>query len=304
MFSRRHPFLYYSIIMSSLFVVLILGTATIFSLSSSIVSKNILSRQFDSEANVGIVEISGIISSSKKAIKAIKEFRKEDSIKAIIVRINSPGGGIGPSQEIYTEIMRTRGEKPIIASLGSVAASGGYYIASATQKIVANPGTITGSIGVIVEYTNIQEVLKKIGLSAVVIKSGKFKDIGSPVRDITDAEKEFLQNFVDELHMQFVNHAAEGRGLDAEVMAKLADGRIYTGQTAMELNLIDQLGNFEDSIQLAGEMAGIEGEVIPVYPKQDRMSLFKELTQSLIQSLFKDINITSAVSDNFRYIIN
>ncbi|MCD4742357.1 MAG: signal peptide peptidase SppA [Desulfobacteraceae bacterium] len=300
MFSRRHPFLYYSLVMSSLFVVLILGISTIFSLSSSMISKNILSGQFSGQGNVGIVEITGIISSSKKLIKQIKEFREDDSIKAIVVRIDSPGGGIGPSQEIYTEVMRTRGTKPIIASLGSVAASGGYYIASATNKIIANPGTITGSIGVIVEYTNIQEILKKIGLSAVVIKSGEYKDIGSPVRDITDKEKKFLQNLVDELHMQFVNHAAEGRGIDSKVMAKLADGRIYTGQTALELNLIDQLGNFEDSIKLAGTIAGIKDEIIPVYPQQDKMSFFKELTQSLI----KDINITGAVSDNFRYIIN
>ena len=300
MFSRRHPFLYYSIIMSSIFVVLILGTATIFSLSSSFLSKKLLSGKFDNNGNVGIVEITGVISSSREAIKAIKEFREEDSIKAIVVRINSPGGGIGPSQEIYTEIMRTKIEKPIIASLGSVAASGGYYIASATEKIIANPGTITGSIGVIVEYTNIQEVLKKIGLSAVVIKSGKFKDIGSPVRDITDNEKEFLQNLVDELHMQFVNHAAQGRQMDSKVMAKMADGRIYTGQKAMELNLIDELGNFEDAMQLAGKMAMIKGEVIPAYPQQDKMSFIRELTQSLI----KNIDITSTVSDNFRYIIN
>ena len=300
MLSIRHPFLYYSLIMSSLFVVFILGIATIFSLSSFFLSKNILSKQFDKQGNVGIVEITGIISSSKKVIKQIKDFREDDSIKAIILRIDSPGGGIGPSQEIYAETMRTRDKKPIIASLGSVAASGGYYIASATKKIIANPGTITGSIGVIVGYTNIQEILKKIGLSAIVIKSGKFKDIGSPVRDITDNEKEFLQNLVDELHMQFVNHAAEGRGIDTEIMAKLADGRIYTGQTAMELNLIDQLGNFEDSIEFAGKLAGIKGEIIPVYPQPDKMSFFKEFTQSLL----KDINITSAVSDNFRYIIN
>ncbi len=300
MFSRRHPFLYYSLIMSSIFVILILGMATIISLSSFAFSKNVLSMKFDTQGNVGIVEISGIIASSKKVIKQIKEFRENDSIKAIILRIDSPGGGIGPSQEIYAEVLRTRDTKPIIASLGSVAASGGYYIASASKKIIANPGTITGSIGVIVEYTNIQEILKKIGLSAIVIKSGKFKDIGSPVRDITDKEKEFLQNLVDELHMQFVNHAAEGRGIELEIMAKLADGRIYTGQTAMELNLIDQLGNFEDSVELAGSLAGIDGKIIPVYPQQDKISFFKEFTQSLI----KDLNITSSVSDNFRYIIN
>ena len=300
MFSRRHPFLYYSLIMSSIFVVLILGISTIFSMGSFFFSKNILSMQFEKQGNVGVVEITGIISSSKKVIKQIKDFRENDSIKAIIMRIDSPGGGIGPSQEIYAEVMRTRDIKPIIASLGSVAASGGYYIASATKKIIANPGTITGSIGVIVEYTNIQEILKKIGLSAVVIKSGKFKDIGSPVRDITAVEKKFLQDLVDELHMQFVNHAAEGRGIDIEIMAKLADGRIYTGQTAMKLNLIDQLGNFEDSVEFAGKLAGIEGEVIPVYPQQDKISFFRELTQSLL----KDINITSSISDNFRYIIN
>ena len=300
MFSRRHPFLYYSIIMSSIFAVLILGTAVIFSISSSVLTKNILSKNFDSKGNVGIIEISGVITSSRKTLKEIKEFREDESIKAIVVRINSPGGGIGPSQEIYAEIMRTRDEKPIIASLGSVAASGGYYIASATKKIIANPGTITGSIGVIVEYTNIQEVLKKIGLSAVVIKSGKFKDIGSPVRDITDTEREFLQSVVDELHMQFVNHAAEGRGIDPQIIAKLADGRIYTGQKAMELSLIDQLGNFEDSLILAGSIAGIQGDIVPVYPKQDKISLLKELTQSFI----KDINISGTVSDNFRYIIN
>jgi protease-4 len=287
--------------MSSIFAVLILGSMTIFSFGSYFLSKNLLSEQFDKQGNVGVVEITGIISSSKKVVKQIKDFRENDSIKAIIVRINSPGGGIGPSQEIYTEVMRTREKKPIIASLGSVAASGGYYIASAAKKIVANPGTITGSIGVIVEYTNIQEVLKKIGLSAVVIKSGKFKDIGSPVREITDAEKEFLQNLVDELHMQFVNHAAEGRGMDTEVMSKIADGRIYTGQTALELNLIDRLGNFEDSIEFAGTLGGIqEGKVVPVYPQQDKISFLKEFTESL----FKDINITSPISDNFRYIIN
>ena len=300
MFSRRHPFLYYSIIMSSIFLFFCLCMSVIFAFSSSILSKNILSSKYDRNGNIGIVEITGVITSSKKAIREIKDFREDDSIKAIIVRINSPGGGIGPSQEIYTEIMKTRKEKLIIASLGSVAASGGYYIASATRKIIANPGTITGSIGVIIEYTNIEEILKKIGLSAVVIKSGKLKDIGSPVREITEDEKQFLQDIVDELHMQFVNHAAQGRGIDPEEMAKLADGRIYTGQTAKELNLIDQLGNFEDSITLAGDLAKIKGDVIPVYPKPDKISFFKELTQSLI----KDINITSTVSDNFRYIIN
>ncbi len=298
MFSRRHPFLFYSLVMSSIFAALILGMVLIISTTSLVVSRNILSSH--KHGNVGIVEVTGTILSSKNTIKEIKEFREDDSIKAIVLRINSPGGGIGPSQEIYTEVMRCRGKKPVIASLGSVAASGGYYIASAARKIVANPGTITGSIGVIMEYANVQEILKKIGLSPIVIKSGKFKDIGSPVRDITDSEKEFLQNFVDELHMQLVNHTAKGRGIEPGVMAKLADGRIYTGQTALKLNLVDQLGNLEDSIQLAGKIGGVKEKIIPVYPVPEKISFIKELTRSLV----KDLNITSSISDNFRYIIN
>ena len=184
--------------------------------------------------------------------------------------------------------------------MGSVAASGGYYIASATDKIVANPGTITGSIGVIMEYANIMEIAKKIGISPVVIKSGEYKDMGSPLRELKDSEKKIFQALVDELHFQFVNDTAKARGIDVQTMATLADGRVYTGQKALKLKLIDRLGNLDDAVLWAGEMANIKGELKPVYPKEDKITFIKKLADTLL----KDINISGTVTDNLRYIIN
>ena len=174
------------------------------------------------------------------------------------------------------------------------------YIASATHKIIANAGTLTGSIGVIMEYANIEEIAKKIGISPVVIKSGKFKDIGSPLRELNDAERKILQDLVNELHLQFVNDAAKARGIDVETMLKLADGRVYSGQKALDLNLIDRLGNLDDAVQWVGELAGIKEKLKPVYPREDRITFIKRLADTL----FKDINISGTVTDNLRYIIN
>ncbi len=300
MFSRRHPFLFFILILFSLFTVLVVGLSGIALVTSSVFEDKVGAEKYDSKGNVGIIEVKGVITSSKKVLERIKEFREDNAIKAIVVRIDSPGGAIGPSQEIYREILKTRDKKIIVASLGSVAASGGYYIASAANKIVANPGTITGSIGVIMEYANIREILDKIGLSPVVIKSGEYKDMGSPVRELTENEKALMQDLVDELHVQFVNDAARGRGLSRDHVAGLADGRIYTGQSALELELVDRMGNFEDSIQWTGKLAGIKGEIRPVYPKPDRMTIIRKIVESLLE----DIDITGAVSDNFRYIIN
>jgi protease-4 len=253
-----------------------------------------------SQGNIGVVEITGMIFSSKKIIRDIQTFRENDDIKAIILRIDSPGGGIGPSQEIYREIMKTRSDKKIITSMGSVAASGGYYIASASDGIVANPGTLTGSIGVIMEYANIMEIAKKIGISPVVIKSGEFKDMGSPLRELKEPEKKIFQELVDELHYQFVSDAAKARNINIQTMSALADGRVYTGQKALKLKLVDRLGNLDDAVQWAGEIANIEGELKPVYPKEDKISFIKRLAETL----FKDIDITGTVTDNLRYVIN
>ena len=300
MYARRHPFLFFLIITVICSTIMFSGFVLLLSFGSKMVSSGFASNYASSNGNIGIVEINGIILSSKKIIQNIKTFRDDDSIKAIILRIDSPGGGIGPSQEIYREVMKTKRDKKIITSMGSVAASGGYYIASATNKIIANAGTLTGSIGVIMEYANIEEIAKKIGISPVVIKSGKFKDIGSPLRELNDAERKILQDLVNELHLQFVNDAAKARGIDVETMLTLADGRVYSGQKALDLNLIDRLGNLDDAVQWVGELAGIKEELKPVYPKEDKITFIKRLADTL----FKDLNISGTVTDNLRYIIN
>ncbi|MBU8850176.1 MAG: signal peptide peptidase SppA [Desulfobacterales bacterium] len=300
MFARRHPFLFFLMIVSTCFTVMFIGFISLVLFGSKMLNTQFTQQYTSSSGNIGIVEINGMILSSKKIIKNIKTFRDDDGIKAIILRIDSPGGGIGPSQEIYREIMKTKMDKKIITSMGSVAASGGYYIASATDKIVANPGTITGSIGVIMEYANIMEIAKKIGISPVVIKSGEFKDMGSPLRELKEQEKKIFQTLVDELHLQFVKDAATARGIDVQTMATLADGRVYTGQKALKLKLIDRLGNLDDAVQWAGEMANIKGELKPVYPKEDKITFIKKLADTLL----KDINISGTVTDNLRYIIN
>ncbi len=301
MFARRHPFLFFFMIISACCTITFIGFIAFVSFGSKMLNNMQFVQPYASSAgNIGIVEINGMILSSKKIIHNINVFKKDNDIKAIILRIDSPGGGIGPSQEIYREIMKIKVDKKIITSMGSVAASGGYYIASATDGIVANPGTLTGSIGVIMEYVNIMEIAKKIGISPIVIKSGEFKDMGSPLRELKDSEKKIFQALVDELHLQFVNDAATARGLDIKTMATLADGRVYTGQKALKLKLIDRLGNLDDAVQWAGEMANIKGELKPVYPKEDKITFFRKLADTLL----KDLNISGTVTDNFRYIIN
>ncbi|MBA3012023.1 MAG: signal peptide peptidase SppA [Proteobacteria bacterium] len=300
MFSRRHPFLFFGAIISVCMTLTFIGFVGIVYISSKMMDAGFPEALGSHKGNIGIVEVMGPIISSKKIIEDIKGFRENEDIKAIVVRIDSPGGGIGPSQEIYRELIKTRAQKQVIASMGSVAASGGYYVAAATQKIVANPGTITGSIGVIMEYANLMEIAKKIGIAPVVIKSGEFKDMGSPLRELKENEKLIFQELVDELHLQFVTDAAKARNMAIETMTSLADGRVYTGQTALSLKLVDRLGNLDDAIQWAGQLAGIQGKPIPVYPKEDKMTFIRKLADTL----FKDINISGTISDNFRYIVN
>ncbi len=300
MFARRHPFLFFLCVICACFTLGLAAVSGIAVLGAFAVNSKISGAIASSRGNIGVVEVTGPILSSKKIVEDLKGFMDDDAIKAIILRVDSPGGGIGPSQEIYRELMKTRDAKTVIASMGSVAASGGYYIACATQGIVANAGTITGSIGVIMEYANIEQIAKKIGISPVVIKSGEYKDMGSPMRELKDSEKQLFQNLVDELHAQFVSDAAHARNMETDVMAKLADGRVYTGQTAMKLKLVDRIGNMDDAVQWAGQMAGIEGKLTLVYPKDDKITLFRKLTETL----FQDVNLGSKLSEQFRYVFN
>lgn len=238
---------------------------------------------------VGVIEIAGVISDARTICDDLKSFREDENIKAIVIRIDSPGGGVGPSQEIYRAIGKAREKKHVIASMGALAASGGYYAAAATEGIMASPGTITGSIGVIMGYTNFKDIFDKVGLVPVVIKSGDFKDTGSPVRDMREDEKIFLQKFVDTIHDQFVRDVSTGRNMPYETVQSLADGRIYAGSEAMELGLVDRLGNLEDAVDWAGELAGIEGEITVVYPPEPKRSLIEYLTDSTIDGITKII---------------
>lgn len=222
---------------------------------------------------IGVLEVRGMIDNVQDSLKALKEFRQDDNVRAIVVRIDSPGGGIGASQELYREIWRTREEKPVVASLGGIAASGGYYIASAANRVIANPGTITGSIGVISYFPNLRELFDKIGFSAVIIKSGQFKDTGNPGREMTQEEKALLQTTMDQAHAQFIRDVARGHSLPEAKVSEIADGRIIMGETAHQLGLVDELGNFEDAVIASARLGKIEGEPDLLYAKKKKRSL-------------------------------
>jgi protease-4 len=225
---------------------------------------------------VAVINIVGAISNGGTIIDLIHQYRDEQSVKAVVLRINSPGGSVAPVQEIYGELRKLK--KPIVASMGSTAASGGYYIASAANQIVANPGTLTGSIGVIMQFIKMEGLYEKVGLEQQVVKSGRFKDTGSPVRDLTAEERALLQATIDDVHNQFVNAIFEGRQehLTREEIVALADGRIFSGQQALEHKLVDRLGNLPDAIELAGTLGGISGKPKVVRAKR-KVSLLERL---------------------------
>jgi len=248
------------------------------------------------EDRVALIRVEGVILDSQSTVTDLKRFGENPNVKAIVLRIDSPGGGVVASQEIYDAVQRVRNKnnKAVIASMGTVAASGGYYIAAATDRIVANPGTLTGSIGVIMETANVEGLLKKIGVEGIVVKSGKFKDVGSPLRKMTDEEQALLQAVMDDVHKQFIDAVAEGRALEPSAVQALADGRIFTGRQAKEAKLVDELGNLEDAIQLAADLAGIEGEPKVVEPRR-RFSI-REFIESRLSRIFPKLDFYSGVS--------
>ncbi|MFH1015346.1 MAG: signal peptide peptidase SppA [Nitrospirota bacterium] len=221
---------------------------------------------------VAVVRIEGPIMDSKNTIDEIKGYLKDASIKAIVLRVDSPGGAVAPSQEIYEEVKKATLKKKVIVSMGSVAASGGYYISAPADRIIANPGTLTGSIGVIMEIPNIEGLMNKIGVKTEVIKSGRHKDIASAFRKMGKEERLILQGVLDDVHEQFIKAVSDGRKIPFDEVKKLADGRIFTGKQAMEARLVDELGTLEDAIAAAGRLAGIKGEP-EVVTKKERFSI-------------------------------
>lgn len=242
---------------------------------------------------VAVVEIRGVIIDPQPIVEKLIKFRKNDQVKAIVLRIDSPGGGVGPAQEIYAEVKKVQRDKKVLVSMGSVAASGGYYIACAADKILANPGSITGSIGVIVESLNVEELFQKLGLRSTVVKSGKHKDIGSPLRKMTREEQRLLQEVLDSVHEQFIRAVAEGRKLPLEKVRSLADGRIFSGDQAKALGLVDGLGNLQDTIAMAAQMAGIKGEPGVIYPEKKRFSILDLLLQETIHKILQSLRENS-----------
>ncbi len=228
---------------------------------------------------VGILELNGVISRPEPYLKAIKQFSDDDDVKAVVVRINSPGGAVGASQELYQEFVLLDKKKPVVASLCSVAASGGYYAAIGARRIISNPGTLTGSIGVIMQVPNVGPLLEKLGIKSNVIKSGKFKDMGSMTRDLTNEEQQLMQGVLDDVHRQFIEAVARSRKLPVKDVEALADGRVFTGRQAMEAHLVDKLGNFTVAVHEAAGLGGIKGEPVLAYPKKDRITLLRQFLE-------------------------
>jgi len=209
---------------------------------------------------LAVVELIGEIRSSEDVVRQLKKYRKDTSIQGIVLRIDSPGGAVVPSQEMYEEVKKTREGKPVVVSMGSLAASGGYYVSCGASKIVANMGTLTGSIGVISEFLQLRDALNKLGIDVKTIKSGKLKDAGSSTRKMTGEDQRYFQELMDNVHKQFITVVQTERNLSRRKVMAIADGRVFTGEQAVRLGLVDTLGTFEDAVRLTADLAGIEGE--------------------------------------------
>jgi len=258
---------------------------------------------FGLNGRVGIVPIEGIISDSDEVVEQIQGFAEDQQIRAVVLRINSPGGGVAPSQEIYQAVLELKKKKKVVVSMGSVAASGGYMIAVAADRILANPGTITGSISAVMHYANVEELMKKIGVSSYVIKSGKFKDIGSPTRKMTVEEQSLIQGIVDDIYDQFVQIIAKNRKLPLEDVRKIADGRVFSGRQAKERGLVDGLGGFQDAVVLAGRLSGMEGKPEIIHGTKKKRGFLSYLSGSMASGLVEAVGGNKADSTGAFYLL-
>lgn len=245
---------------------------------------------------IGVLEIEGTISDSKDTIDEIVRFKEDSTIRGVIVRIDSPGGGVAATQEIYQEMNKLREKKPVYVSMGSLCASGGYYIAVASRKVYANPATITGSIGVIMEQVVVEDLMRKVGLQPNTIKSGGYKDVGSPFRKMRNEERAYFQGILDSMHEQFIKAVAEGRKMPIEEARRLSDGRIYTGTQAKGLRLVDAIGTFYDAVDDMKMLLSIPGKPQLVYGKKP-FSILKWL----LSATAREMNIRS-LYEPFQYV--
>lgn len=283
----RYPFLY--LVLASALLAGVLTAVGVVKERPSISAPGL------SRDRVALVQVAGVITSShdvprgttsaRSIIDQLEKHGKDDSVKAVVLRIDSPGGTVVAAQEVYAALQRMKeeGEKVIVASMADLSASGGYYIACAADRIYANPGTITGSIGVIMQFPNLEGLFGKLGIATTTIKSGRFKDTGSSSRAMTDEERRILQSLLDDVHGQFIEAVQEGRGMTRDQVLPLADGRIFTGRQALELGLVDETGDLQDAIRKAGELSGIKGA--PTVLEEKRKVRFWEIFESRFRSL-------------------
>jgi protease-4 len=270
---RKHPVIYGVLLLFALGFVFYL----FFYRAGAHTVKN---KTFFLNDKVGVVSVNGIIHDSMEITEQLGDFGRDDSIVAVVLRIDSPGGGVAASQEIYDAVIELKKKKKVVASMGSVAASGGLLIACAADKIVANAGTITGSISAIMQFANFEELLKKIGLKSSVVKSGKYKDIGSPLRDMTPEERKIIQDLIDDIYNQFVDVIVRDRNITRKQVVAIADGRVFTGRQAKEYGLVDYLGDMGSAAKLASQLAGRDGKYDLVYPQKKRASILDYVFES------------------------
>jgi protease-4 len=276
---------FWSIFLSLVFIGLIFVGISFLFFASVIKQEGTEYYSSGSGDKIGLIEINDVIINSEGVVQQIKKFREDKSIKAILLRINSPGGGVAASQEIYEEVKYTRDHgKLVVVSMGSIAASGGYYIACGSNLIVANPGTLTGSIGVIAQFISIKDLADKLGIEETTIKSGELKDSGDPFKKMTEKDKEYFQEVVDNTFGQFLEVVARERKMNKDSLLQYANGRVFTGLQAKEIGLIDTLGTFEDAIRITAALAGIEGEP-RVIKERRRYSIFERLIGTSVDDI-------------------
>lgn len=257
--------------------------------------------EFGSGEQIGVVEVVGPIMSSKGAVKQLRKYRDNELIRGIVVRVDSPGGAVAPSQEIMQAVARAAKKKPVAVSMGATAASGGYYVALGGSRIFANPGTVTGSIGVITQLFDVHEILGTVDVNVHTIKTGPYKDAGSPFRELTIEDEVHFRQLIDDIYDQFVEDIAEARKLDKQQVKDLADGRVFTGRQAKELALVDEIGSLQDAVDWVAKKAKIEGEPSLVYPPSES-SLMNDLIRGGLQSIVSETREATTPVVEYRYI--
>lgn len=254
------------------------------------------------EDQIGVIEVSGPIMESKKTVEQLRKFSKDENIKGLVVRVDSPGGAVAPSQEIFDAVKKAKAKKPLVVSMGGTAASGGYYIACGADMIFANSGSVTGSIGVITQLFQVDRILEKAKVDVTTIKTGPYKDAGSPFKPFNEADERYFNELITDIYDQFVDDVAACRKLPREEVLKVADGRVFTGRQALKLKLVDKLGTFEDAVAHVAKEAKLKGEPKLIYPAKEDLSVLNQLLKSNVQGLVQEVRQSATPSIEYRYV--